>query len=140
MNLNDAFPSKFLKASDLHGAEPIVTIDKVLFEPVGRSREMKPVVYFVGKEKGLILNVTNGRKITDLCGSEETDDWTGKKIKLYSTETEFAGETVDCIRIKAAAVVKPAKANGKAAKPAPPPVVEPETDDFNDVDESEIPF
>lgn len=140
MNLNDAFPSKFLKASDLHGAEPIVTIDKVAFEPVGRSREMKPVVYFVGKEKGLILNVTNGRKITDLCGSEETDDWAGKKIKLYSTETEFAGETVDCIRVKAAAVVKPSKANGKPkAAPAPPPPSD-ESPDYNDVDESEVPF
>lgn len=99
-NINNYFPSKFLKAADLNGAEPVVTIERVEFEPVGRDREMKAVLYFAGKTKGLVLNVTNGRKITELTGSAITEEWTGHKIKLYATETTFGGEQVDCIRIK----------------------------------------
>jgi hypothetical protein len=115
MNINDSFPSNYLKASDLGTTEPVVTIDRVEHEPVGRDREMKAVLYFQGKEKGVVLNKTNAKKITELLGSPETDEWSGFKIRLYATTTEFAGETVECIRVKAAGVPKP---NGKA-KPAP---------------------
>lgn len=129
-NINDAFPSNYLKASDIRGAEPVVTIDRVEFEPVGRQREMKAVVYFQGKAKGVVLNKTNATKITQLCGSPQTEDWTGFRIKLYATETEFGGETVECIRIKAAGP------NGAARPVAPPPVASPDTTVYDD----DIPF
>ena len=57
MKANDVFPGKYLKASDLNGHEPVVTIDRVEMEDVGDGR--KPVVYFKGKEKGLVMNKTN---------------------------------------------------------------------------------
>ena len=119
MNINEAFPSNYLKASDLGTGQPVVTIKHVEQEPVGRDREMKAVLYFEGKEKGVVLNKTNAKKITDLVGSPDTDDWAGFKIRLFATTTEFGGETVECIRVKAAGV--PANGNGAkpAAKPAP---------------------
>lgn len=101
-NIADAFPSKYLKAGDLHGAEAVVTITEVTSEEVGRGRDRKLVVYFKGSSKGLVLNKTNATRIAKLAGSDNTDDWSGKKIKIYPTETEFAGDTVDCIRIKSA--------------------------------------
>ena len=128
-NINDAFPSNYLKASDLRGSEPVVTIDRVAFEPVGRQREMKAVLYFAGKDKGLVLNKTNATKITQLTGSPETDDWSGMRIKLYPSETEFGGESVECIRIKAA----PANGSRQAAPPPPPP-------SQNDNEEDSVPF
>jgi len=128
-NINDAFPSNYLKASDLHGAEPVVTIDRVTFEPVGRQREMKAVLYFAGKDKGLVLNKTNATKISQLTGSPETDDWAGMRIKLFPTETEFGGESVECIRIKAA----PANGRPAALPPPPPPVSSESLDDSDDI-------
>jgi len=101
MNIHEAFPSHYLKASDLGDKEPIVSIDRVELEAVGRDKEMKPVVYFAGKEKGIVLNKTNSKKIAQIAGSPDTDDWRGVKVILYATETEFGGETVECIRIKA---------------------------------------
>jgi hypothetical protein len=124
-NIDNAFPSKYLKAADLGGRDVVVQIDRVEIEPVGRQKEIKPVLYFVGKEKGLILNKTNSSKIKGIIGSPETDDWSGCKIKLYATETEFEGETVDTIRVKAA---------GPTEKPvAPKPVTE-------DLDVDSVPF
>lgn len=130
-SINDAFPSNYLKASDIKGAEPIVLIDHVAFEPVGRQREMKAVIYFKGKEKGLVLNKTNATKITQLAGTDMTEDWDGVKVRLYATETEYAGDTVECIRIKAAPTTGAARPAPVAAPPPPPPPVdEPElTDD-----------
>src|SRR3990167_10743705 len=101
-NINDAFPSNYIKASDLKGGQPTVTIDRVEFEPVGQAREMKPILYFAGKEKGLVLNKTNAKNITHLVGSSETNDWIGCSIKLYATNVEYQGDTVEAIRGKAA--------------------------------------
>jgi len=123
MNIDSAFPSNYLKASDLGDNQPVVTIDRVEVEAVGRDKEMKPVLYFRGKEKGLVLNKTNGRKIAELLGSKDTEDWIGGQIRIYATETEFGGETVECIRIKGA------KAQ---PKPQPAPAVE--------MDDESIPF
>lgn len=132
-SINEAFPSNYLKASDIKGAEPIVSIDHVSFEPVGRSREMKAVIYFKGKEKGLVLNKTNATKITQLAGSDLTENWDGVRVKLYATETEYAGDTVECIRIK------PAPAQGRqAASPPPPPP--PQSNDGPELTDDDIPF
>ena len=106
-NIHDAFPSNYLKASDLKGAQPVVTIDRIEFEAVGRTKEMKPIVYFVGKEKGVVLNKTNANKIAELTGSTETDDWSGCQIRLYATHVEFQGETVEAIREAADRNVEP---------------------------------
>ncbi len=132
-SINEAFPSNYLKASDIKGAEPIVAIDRVAFEPVGRQREMKAVLYFKGKEKGLVLNKTNATKITQLAGTDMTEDWDGVRIKLFATETEYAGDTVECIRIKAA----PANGNRQAVAPPPPP---PPPVDQPDLTDDDIPF
>lgn len=124
MNINDAFPSNYLKASDLGDSQPVVTVDRVELEPFGRTKEMKPVVYFAGKQKGIVLNKTNSKKIAEIAMSHDTDDWHGVQIRLYSTEVDFQGETVEAIRVKApTAVGRP--------KPAPEPV---------SVDDTDIPF
>jgi len=112
-NIDNVFPSHYLKASDLGDKAPVVTIERLEVEAIGRNKEMKPVLYFEGKEKGLVLNKTNAKKIADLTGSKDTDDWAGCRIRIYATETEFGGETVECIRVKAAGAEKP--------KPKPDP-------------------
>lgn len=126
-NIDAVFPSHYLKASDLGDSQPVVTIDRLDIEPIGRQKEMKPVLYFVGKEKGLVLNKTNARKIADLAGSKDTEDWAGTRIKLYATEVEFQGEPMESIRVKAASngqtVTKP------KPKPDPAGMTNPDDDD-----------
>jgi hypothetical protein len=118
-NILDSFPSNYLKAADLKGTEPVVTMDRVVFEPVGAKKEMRGVLYFVGKTKGLIINKTNARKIVDITGSAITEQWSGIKIRLYTAETTYAGDVVDGIRIKSV---------GQAVigmTPTPPPAPRP---------------
>ena len=107
MNIDNAFPSNYLKAADLGGKRVPVTIDRVEMEKLGEDN--KAIVYFVSKAKGLVLNVTNKNMIVEICGSAETDDWAGKKIMLYSCKVDFQGKRTDAIRVDypADAVQKP---------------------------------
>jgi hypothetical protein len=143
-NINDSFPSNYIKASDLQGRELVVTIDRVDFEAVGREREMKAVLYFQGKQKGMVLNKTNARKIIEISGSALTEEWKGTPIKIYPTETEFGGETVDCIRIKSvgkSAMSRMTPSAPLATNPPPPPVREyPPVDHSGPLTDDDIPF
>ncbi len=131
-NIQDAFPSNYLKAADLKGRAVVVTIDRVEFEAIGQKREMKPVLYFAGKEKGVVLNKTNANKIMQITASPVTEEWKGQAIVIYPTETSFQGDMVDCIRVRA---VPP---NARRAAPIVEPPPEPEPDEF--IDDESIPF
>jgi hypothetical protein len=97
MDINSCYPGTYLKAADLMGKTVKCVIDRVQMEVVGE--EDKPVMYFQGKEKGLVLNKTNGGAIAVLHGTE-TDEWGGKEIKLYPTKLQFQGGMVDAIRVR----------------------------------------
>lgn len=99
-NINDYFPSRWLKAADLKGKEPVVVISAVKREAVGSKQDMKPCVYFKNVQKALVLNKTNANRITQIAGSGITEDWIGVSVKLYSTQVEYQGELTDAIRIK----------------------------------------
>lgn len=96
MNINAAFPSTYLKASDLQGRRVTIGIDRVAIEDVGG--EHKPVLYFLGRDRGLVLNKTNGSIIAEMYGPE-TDDWHGRSITLYPARVEYQGKIVDAIRV-----------------------------------------
>lgn len=123
MKASDVFPSKYLAASDLQGRHVTVTIDYVEVHDVDDGQ--KPAVYFKGKQKALLANKTNTRSIAELHG-DEMDNWTGKRITLYSTPVLFQGRTVPAIRVAAP--------SGGSPKPEPAPVQEREpgedADDF----------
>lgn len=99
MNIGRAFPSRYLKYSDLQGRRVAVTIERVEIEKI--ADKQKPVVYFVGKEKGFVLNVTNARAIAEIAGGEEEmDNWAGVRISLYPTKVDFQGRRTDAIRVE----------------------------------------
>src|SRR5262245_3980657 len=139
MKMNDAFPSKYLKAEDLEEGDLVVIINDAQFEtfkdPRTQRDESKPVLHFQGDTKPLVLNKTNYKTISPLRGSDDTDDWSGRKSALYATEVESVGETVLGIRLRLKAPVKAKAATAKAALKA----VEPLADD-QQVDADEIPF
>lgn len=101
MNIDDAFPSKYLKASDLpeEGTQSFV-IDKIDIEEIGREKQKKPVIHFEDSDKSFVCNKTNANTIAKITGSREFKDWTGKIIHLYRAEVEFGGEMVESIRVK----------------------------------------
>jgi arabinogalactan endo-1,4-beta-galactosidase len=96
MKISSAFPSNYLKCSDLQDRNVKVVMDRVEYEEIGGDQ--KPVLYFQGKDKGIVLNKTNSNNISAAYG-DETDDWHGQEIVLYPAMTDFQGKTVPCIRV-----------------------------------------
>lgn len=125
MQIGSAFPSNYIKTEDLQGRNITVTIDRVEMEKVGEDH--RPVIYFQGKEKGLVLNKTNAQTISAIYGGE-TEDWQGGEIILYPTETDYQGKRVPAIRIKIPPR-KPARATG-AVNGQPVVSTEPLDDDI----------
>ncbi len=100
--VTEAFPSKYLKASDLKGRTVKVKIDKVVFEEIGQKKDSKPIVYFAGTDKGLVLNKTNATEIAAVHG-DEMDAWSGKEIELFSQMVPFQSQNVAAIRVRCVA-------------------------------------
>jgi hypothetical protein len=97
MLVSEAYPSKFLKATDLQGREHRDTIANVNFENVGDDKKL--VAYFEGRSKGLVLNKTNARAVSKVYG-DDSRNWAGKEIILHETVVDFRGDSVPTIRVK----------------------------------------
>src|SRR5882762_8015764 len=97
MKISDEFPSQYLKAADLGGREIRVTMGRVEREEIGTDKKL--VLYFKGKEKGMVLNKTNANTIGDAYG-DDTDDWYEQPLILFSIRTEYQGKPVDGLRCR----------------------------------------
>ena len=87
MHFEKLFPSRFVRASDIEDkGEVHLTVRGVRVEDVhnreNNTKEQKPILYFFGSNKGLVLNRTNAETIAKLHGPD-TEQWAGKRISLY---------------------------------------------------------
>ena len=103
-NIKDLSKSKYLKTSDV--PEPvIVTIKDADIANVAKEGERKDerlVIAYREFEKPMVFNATNMKRAAKALGSDDTDDWIGKKLVLYTDEeVEYAGETVGGLRVRA---------------------------------------
>ncbi len=119
--------SKFLKQTDV-GRGVLATItkcDQMNVAMEGAGPELKWCLHFAELDKPLVLNSTNIQLTAKVCGSEDTDEWTGKRLVLYTDpNVTYAGKLVGGIRVRAP---KPG-----AVAPPPPPMEE--------ITDSDIPF
>ncbi len=118
MKRSDVFPSKYLKAEDLSGQTVAVTIETVCMEEV--SNDQKAIAYFRGKQKGLVLNQINWDTIEAMYG-DDTEGWTGKRISVFPSTTQFNGKVVACLRIKPGQSLPVAKAEAFIEEIKPDP-------------------
>lgn len=110
MRTADMIQSPFLKKEDFM-TPTILTIKRVSLEQVVKGEE-KWVLFFNEKTKGLVLNKTKIKLLEGGYG-DDTDMWTGKKVRLsFDPTVAFGGETVGGIKLevsKAASAPVPVK-------------------------------
>jgi hypothetical protein len=76
--------SKYLKAADLNGQRPKVTIEAVElveFEDDDGRKSAKPCLKLVGKEKMIVCNPTSVNELGAAYGYD-SDSWIGQEIGL----------------------------------------------------------
>jgi len=129
--------SKFLKQTDV-GSGALLTVSGCTQHNVaqqGAEPEMKWCLSFAETDKSLVLNTTNIQLCEHVFGSDDTDDWTGKKIVLYTDpNVSYGGKLVGGIRVRAPKIPKTVTA---AQKPSPAALpterVLPDDDDDDDL-------
>ncbi len=101
MRISETFPSKYLKAADLAGQDRAVKIRACVQEELGQGaeKEVKPVLYFDGGQKGLVLNKTNATAIAEDYG-DDTEAWIGRDIVLFVQKVAFQGKLTPAIRVR----------------------------------------
>ena len=98
MKVSELKNSRFLTKEDC-GDGITVTIDEVIEDnvaPADQVAQMRWTMTFQDPDiKPLVLNSTNGQLIAKFLGSDDTDDWKGKKVVLYHDENvSFGGKIV----------------------------------------------
>jgi hypothetical protein len=105
MKIGELTPSKYLKKDDFPQPR-LLTVRDVTKENVALPNQPKKergVMYFQELEKGMVFNTTNLNRAVKALGSDDTDDWKGKKLVVYFDENvEFGGEMVGGLRVRAA--------------------------------------
>ena len=121
MKVGEAFPSKYLAASDIPVGGVTVTIESYEVTDIGQGerKQRKPVLYFRNAKKGLILNKTNARTIEAIFGTDELDDWVGQPVTLVARVVEFQGDEVEAIRIKVPQKQRSATVDSAFDQPGP---------------------
>ena len=104
MKTSELTASKYLKKDDF--PEPaLLTVSDVKKENVALPNQPKKergVMYFEERDKGMVLNTTNLKRTEKALGSDDTDEWRGKKIVVFFDENvEFGGEMVGGLRVRA---------------------------------------
>jgi hypothetical protein len=108
MRSSEAFPSKYLKSSDVKAKQKIATISHLETEAVGQDKREKPVLHFEDGLKPMVVNRTNFEELEAAFG--DSDAWPGHKVKIFCAPTSYQGKRVDGIRVQPI-VPKPAIAD-----------------------------
>jgi hypothetical protein len=100
MQKADVYPSRFLKADDIGNKEVAVEMESIEMVSLADGEPEKPVLHFKNKDKGMVINPTNWDRIAYTYG-DESDDWMGNTIVIYTELVSFKGKTGPALRVKA---------------------------------------
>lgn len=85
------------------GQDLIATIKSIGNEevtgPEGK-KEICSVIHFYEDIKPMILNATNNKTIAKLFKTPYIEQWTGKKIQIYTEKVKAFGEVWDALRVR----------------------------------------
>lgn len=85
------------------GQDLIATIKSVGNEEVtgpDGKKEICSVIHFYEDIKPMILNATNNKTIAKLFKTPYIEQWTGKKIQIYTEKIKAFGQEWDALRIR----------------------------------------
>ena len=98
----DAFIKKHLTTADLGTKSANMTIQRVaqvsVYDYKQQARVMKWAMFFPTTQKYMILNETNWDKLTEIFGSDDSDDWLGNKVVIYVEDILVAGQPKKALR------------------------------------------
>ncbi len=102
---SDMRESKFLKQGDVGERGALLTVTGCIQKNVaqeGADPEMKWCLTFHENDKPMVLNSINIQICEKVFKSDNTDDWHGKQIVVYTDPTvSYGGKVTGGIRVRA---------------------------------------
>lgn len=97
---SQALPTEYISGTEVGNHRINLIVDKVVMKKMNDGM-MKPVMYFVGKERGMVVNSGNWDAM-ELVYGVNSDDWAGRPLVLFTapTQTPAGQPTLGC-RIRA---------------------------------------
>jgi hypothetical protein len=136
VTLNDAFPSKYLKAADLADGPVVATIKLAELEKLkgfdGKERS-QVVLYFAKKLKPLPLNRTNFESVMDISGADDSEGFPGTKIEVFSQKVSGPNGITDGVRIRPPGAMEKPKKPAKSDDAKKPTLAEEMNDEIPDL-------
>jgi len=77
----------------------IVSVSREMVKGEGGKQDECTVAQ-LKDQKPMILNVTNCKTIAKLFETPFIEEWSGKKITIYSAKVSVKGELIECLRIR----------------------------------------
>ena len=116
-NINQMASSKYLKTADV--PDPVIVtiqgVKQVNMAKEGEEPEYKWAIKFLEIDKPMVLNTTNIHVAAKVFSSEDTDDWKGKEIILYTDpNVSFGGQIVGGLRFRGQEKTPVKAASGRA--------------------------
>lgn len=115
--ISEMVVSKYLKTADV--PDPVIVtirgVKQVNIAKEDDAAEYKWIIGFHEFDKPMVLNSTNLHVAAKVLGSDDTDDWKGKEIILFTDpNVSFKGEVVGGLRFRGQEKA-PVKAQAKPA-------------------------
>ena len=103
MKWNELYPGDYLQSISLLG-HPVTTmildVKKEMVENKQNNISEEKVVLYLHNLPKMVCNKTNAKRIAQKAMSNETDDWKGIVITLYSQQGTWFGEEGTAVRVK----------------------------------------
>lgn len=115
MDFRDLYAGKYLNTSDVKEKPFRGTIVRAKAEEM-KDGKVKAVIYFEGRDRGLVLNGTRHDTLIQITGSANSEDWIGTKIDVRDGMTNYGGKPTGCIVISKPAVKKTAEQKAAEVK------------------------
>ena len=101
--ISEMIESKYLKQSDF--PDPLIVtvakIGQINIAKEGDAPDTKWAVRFKEFTKPMLLNSTNIKLLEKCCGSDDTDDWIGKEVIVYTDDSvSFGGQVVGGLHLR----------------------------------------
>ena len=101
--ISQEFPPRFLKGDEFAGKEMKLTIKEIKKEKVysrqkNENQDML-VIYFEGGTRGVLLKKERATDIKNIHG-DDTDEWIGKDVIMYTEKKKARDGIFDVIRFK----------------------------------------
>ncbi len=98
----DVFVKKHLTPDDLEGKSVNIAIKDVrqvsVYDFKKKAKVNKFAMFFPATKKYMILNETNWDLLTEIFGSDDSEDWLGHKVVIFVEEIMVAGKPMRTLR------------------------------------------